>query len=383
MTGSLQVKNDKYYAVLNLYDKDGKRKPKWVYTGFNTKDGVRKAEKALRAIITEHEQQHIVATKNVLFSDYVKTWLYGYKSQVDTITWQGYRTNAESHIIPYFTKKKTLLSDLNPKLIQQYYDDKFADGRTDGKGGLSARSVKLHSVVINLALKDATLKNIIAYNPAKRAKVPQQVKQFKGNFYTVQQANTLLEICNDEMIKPILELTLCYGLRRSEVLGLMWDAIDFENNQLIIKRTVVQYDTIVEKNKTKNLSSTRGYPLMEETREILLKVKAKQEQNRALFGKSYTESKYVFTWEDGKLIRPDYLSHKLSKIIKNNNLPYIRFHDLRHSCASILLSKGWTLKDIQEWLGHSNIAMTANIYTHVDTSRKQELANDIGSILSK
>jgi integrase len=146
---------------------------------------------------------------------------------------------------------------------------------------------------------------------------------------------------------------------------------------LSIKRTVVQYDTIVEKEKTKNLSSKRSYPLTPEISAILQELKSVCEENKKFFGKEFVDNGYIFTYPDGSMLRPDYVSHRLRKLIERNAFPYIRFHDLRHTCASVLLSKGWTLKDISEWLGHSDIGITANIYTHVDIARKQKLAENI------
>ena len=379
MTGSLQIKNDIYYVVLNLKDENGKRKQKWVNTNLSVRGNKKKAERFLRETISEYENNHISDNKNVKFTDYIARWLENHKSQVDIITWQGYNSTVQKHILPYFKKLKLDLQELSPSHIQKYYYDKFKNGRRDGKGGLSARSVKLHSIVINMVLKDAAEKNLIAYNPATRAKVPTQEKVFKGNFYTVEQANKLLEVCNGELVQPIYYLTLNYGLRRSEVMGLKWSAVDFNNNMLSIKHTVVQNDTIVRKDKTKNHSSKRSYPLMDDIKEILLGLKSEQEKNRELFGNKYIENDYVFTKPDGTLIRPDFVSQKLRKLIKEHNLPYIRFHDMRHTCASILLSKGWTLKDIQEWLGHSDITITANIYTHIDITRKQELARNMSN----
>lgn len=379
MTGSLQIKNDIFYVVLNLKDENGKRKQKWVNTNLSVRGNKKNAERFMRDTISDYENQHITVDSKTLFTDYIKSWLESHKNQVDIITWQGYNSTVEKHIIPYFKKLKLDLKDVTPKHIQKYYNDKFTSGRCDGKGGLSARSVKLHSIVINMVLKDAAKKNIIAYNPASRAKVPTQEKIFKGHFYSVEQANKLLEVCNGELVQPIYYLTLNYGLRRSEVMGLKWDAIDFDNNMLSIKHTVVQNDTIVRKDKTKNHASKRSYPLMDDIKEILLGLKSEQDKSRELFGSEYIESDYVFTKPDGTLIRPDYVSQKLRKILKQHNLPYIRFHDIRHTCASILLSKGWTLKDIQEWLGHSDITITANIYTHIDITRKQELAKNMSN----
>jgi len=312
-----------------------------------------------------------------LFTDYVQGWLQGHKTQVDIITWQGYNITVQKYIIPYFEPLKLDVKDVTPGHIQSFYDKMFTKGRRDGKGGLSARSVKLQAVILSMVLKDAVLKDLIPYNPASRAKVPAQDKTFKGHFYTVEQANALLEACAGEIISPIVYLTLNYGLRRSEVLGLKWDAIDFQNGMVSIKHTVVMNETIVEKDKTKNHASLRSYPMTDDIREILTNVKREQDTNRGIFGNEYCENGYVFTWPDGRMIRPDYVSNSLRKLLKRNGLPHIRFHDLRHTTASILLSKGWSLKDIQEWLGHSDITVTANIYTHIDITRKQTLANSL------
>ena len=190
-----------------------------------------------------------------------------------------------------------------------------------------------------------------------------------------------MEVCNGELVQPIYYLTLNYGLRRSEVMGLKWDAIDFDNNMLSIKHTVVQNDTIVRKDKTKNHSSKRSYPLMDDIKGILLGLKSEQDNNREHFGSKYIQSDYVFTKPDGTLIRPDYVSQKLRKILKQHNLPYIRFHDMRHSCATLLLSLGFSMKEIQEWLGHANLQTTANIYAHVDLKQKVNMINTVSNSL--
>jgi len=203
MTGSLQIKNDIYYVVLNLKDENGKRRQKWVNTNLIVKGNKKKAERFMRDTISEYDNQHLTGANRVLFTDYIKLWLKSHKNQVDIITWQGYNTTVEKHIIPYFEKLKLDLKDVTPNYIQKYYDDKFANGRSDGRGGLSARSVKLHSIVINMVLKDAVLKNTIAYNPASRAKVPTQEKIFKSHFYSAEQANKLLEVCDGELVQPI------------------------------------------------------------------------------------------------------------------------------------------------------------------------------------
>lgn len=139
---------------------------------------------------------------------------------------------------------------------------------------------------------------------------------------------------------------------------------------------------IIAKDKTKTPTSKATYQLIPEVKELLLTLKEKEAENRKLFGKAYFDSDYVFKHEDGTLFRPDYVLKRFKKTLKQNNFPEMRFHDLRHSTASILYDKGWNIKDIQEWLRHADIETTGNIYTHISRSRKQALASDLSNTFS-
>lgn len=131
------------------------------------------------------------------------------------------------------------------------------------------------------------------------------------------------------------------------------------------------------KDKIKTASSKREYGLLPEIKEMLLEIRVEQNYNKKLFGKNYYNSDYVFTWEDGKPYDPGYITKAFQKVLTKNNFPKMRFHDLRHSCASILYDKGWELKDIQTWLSYANIQITVNIYTHISKTRKEILAKDL------
>ena len=139
---------------------------------------------------------------------------------------------------------------------------------------------------------------------------------------------------------------------------------------------------VVEKDKTKNASSYRSFPLLPEARQIFQAAKFAESQNRRLFGREYQENEYVFKWPDGHPYSPDCVTDKFSALLKKNELPHIRFHELRHSCASLLINNDFSLKDVQEWMGHADIKMTANIYGHLDVNRKQSMANRLASTLS-
>lgn len=181
---------------------------------------------------------------------------------------------------------------------------------------------------------------------------------------------------------------LFIGLRRSEVLGIKWSAIDFENNTITIRHTVneVRVDgkyKIITKDRTKNKSSYRTLPLVEEIKKALNDLKTEQENNMQICRKSYnTEYKeYVCLDRMGDIIKPGYVTQHFSILLKTKRLRHIRFHDLRHSCASLLLARGISMKEIQEWLGHSNFSTTANTYAHLDTKSKQNSANALTNIL--
>lgn len=203
------------------------------------------------------------------------------------------------------------------------------------------------------------------------------------SFYTAEQVEKLLSVISDDSSFYLLvKITATYGLRRSEVLRLQWDSMDFERNSLLICHTVVKINQTVKKDKTKSKSSFRSFPLIPDIKELLLEEKNKQLNHRKEFGSSYIESPYIFVWADVKPYATEYVSQHFSRLLKWNGLPHIRFHDLRHSCASILLSKGFTLKDVQEWLGHSDITLTANIYGHLDLERKRSIANAMEKALN-
>ena len=135
--------------------------------------------------------------------------------------------------------------------------------------------------------------------------------------------------------------------------------------------------TVEYKDKTKSKTSARTFPLLADVREVLLKLKEKQNGSRKIFGNTYKDSDYIFKWQDGRLYRPDYVTRSFQRVLKKHGLKVIRFHDIRHSTASILYDKGWDLKDIQDWLGHADIETTGNIYTHISNQRKQTTAKSL------
>lgn len=383
MKGSLQIKkNNKYYVYVRI---NGKQKA--IPTGIEAVRGnKRKAEAKMIEILAELDDNPHIYDK-ILFVDYAMKWLEYNQNHVDDNTHSGYKQYLQKHIIPYFEPLKRRLQDIKTTDIEGYYNHKSTNGRLDGKeGGLSKESIKRHSVVLNLIFKQALHDDLIKKNPcefAKMPKIPQRHKE--SNIYTIEQCKKLLEVTEGELFHDIVYLTFMYGLRREEVMGLRWCDIDFNKNILTIQHTVtVAVDgNIIRKDKTKTESSNRIYPLLSDIREMLLNIKTRQEENKKIFGNCYSDTDYIFTKEDGALYYPTYPTHKLIKVTKKYNLPHITFHELRKSCVTmLLLDKNWSMKEVSEWVGHSDIYITMNMYAQITKNHKQDLANSLcGTLL--
>ena len=381
MTGSLHVKNDKYYMVVNVYE-NGQRKQKWIGTGLHVKGNKRQAERMLAKVLTDMSEQEENKRKpsNKPFADVVRDWLSAVRLSVDVVTYQGYKDIANNHVIPYFDALGTTVGNLKHSMIQTYINTKADNGRRDGRGGLSASSLRLHKNVINQSCKYAVSEELIASNPCAGVTLPQRT-HIGYNYYTAAQVAELLDKIRDDVLFSLIKMTAVYGLRRSEVLGLQWDAINFEEGIITIKRTVTKVYERIEKDKTKNRASYRSYPMTQDVRSMLTMLLAEEEQHRKDFGNQYLENQYVFKWPNGTPFDPDYVTHHFSDLLNKHGLPHIRFHELRHSCASIMIVSGFTLKDVQEWLGHSTIDVTADIYSHLDMDRKVKVGEKMTSVM--
>ena len=380
MTASLAIKNEKYYAIVTYKD-DGKVKQKWVALGIPAKNNKRKAEAMLEKIRQEYEGIYSTPTGDTPFVVYLKKWLQEKKEFIQESTWEGYKICTESHIIPYFEELDLSVREIQPLHIKKYYDDKYKSGRKDGReGGLSIKTIKRHSVIFKEALGDAAVKGMISRNPAIGVKMPAKEEKFTDIvFLDAEQVNEMLKCFDGHPLRALVYTTIYYGLRRSEVLGLKWSAVDFENNTLSINHTVVQNLTIIEKDTTKTETSKHTYRLIEDVKAVLLELKKQQEQNQKELGSAYVDSGYIFTWKNGERFNPEYVTRGFQRALASGGFQKMRFHDLRHSTASILYDKGWGMKDIQLWLRHSNISVTADIYTHVTKNRKAKMADLLNS----
>lgn len=280
---------------------------------------------------------------------------------LDKPTYASYSFCIKSKIVVYFDEffPGLALCDLTPKHIQDYYTYEMKERK------VSANTVIHRHANIHKALKYAVKIGLINSNPSDRIERPKKEK-FVGSIYNQEELEHLFEVVKGDPIELAVILGAFYGLRRSEVVGLKWNAIDFKQKTITIRHTVTQVtldgkSQIIQKDRTKTKSSYRSLPLIPPFEELLYRLKAQQEMNRKICGKGY-------------------ITQHFPLVLKKNGLRKIRFHDLRHSCASLLYANGVSLKETQEWLGHSDISTTSNIYTHLDFSSKIASANAIISV---
>lgn len=390
VAGHLREKNGIYHAVLSYTDQYGKRHTPSKSTGLPVKGNKKRAEAILRGWQQEKEneleQEHrarvqsgVNSPGDVLFTQYMLDWLSIIRYKVDITTYAGYKTTITRKINPYFEKNYPglKLREVTTKHIQDYYTYELEEV------GLSANTVLHRHANIRKALQYAYTTDMILSNPAAKVERPRKEK-FEAGFYNAQEMEQLFEVVRGDPVEFGVILAAYYGLRRSEVVGLRWDAIDFQRKTITIKHVVAQMQmdgksTIIEKNRTKSKSSYRTLPLVAPFEELLHRMQAEQARNRKLCGSSYCkkDSAYIYVNELGERMKPNYLTQRFPKILEKNGMRRIRFHDLRHTCASLLYDNGVNLKDIQEWLGHSDISTTANIYTHLEYESKIESAQAI------
>ena len=386
ITASLQTKNNIYQVVLNYKDINGKRKQKWVSTGLTEKgNNKRLANQKMQEILTNFKEDLNCPnskTDDKLFTTYLKEWLLSVKNTIEENTYDSYKVIVNK-ICDYFEDKKILLNDLKPVEIQKFYTFLYSKE-------LTGNTVLHYHNVIRKALQTALKLDLILSNPADRVERPKK-EQFIGSFYSQTELNTLFTLIKDDPLKLVIYLASFYGLRRSEVLGLKWEAFNFEDKTITIKHKAIETRkdnkrVILLKDKTKNQSSYRTLPLVDDII-VLLKEHQKQiDENKKLCGNSYNKKylDYICVDSLGKLFRPEYVTDHFTLIMnKNKNvLRKIRFHDLRHSCASLLLAKGIPMKEIQDWLGHSTYSTTANIYAHLEKDTKNKSANVLSNVLT-
>ena len=394
ITGHLTEKNGNWYGVINLKDENGKRKEKWVSLDLEAKRGSRgEAEFRLNEVLSRYNSSDMYLDEFLTHAErerrrkaempaeeYIIQFLEQHKPNISQLTYVAYKRMVDNRIAPYFKSLNIKLKEVTGDEVNDFY----TKIRSDGLKGTSAQ--RYHSL-LHLAFKHAVKRRIIPSNPCDQADRPKSVP-YISEYLNADEIITLVSSLEGDPIRMVVILAAYYGLRRSEIIGLKWSAIDFSNKTITIRHKVVELDKgrreLLALDVMKTKSSYRTLPLIPYVEEELKKEYEHQAEMRRMFGKSYNQqyTEYVCVDAIGRLINPNYVSDHFQVILKRCGLKRVRFHDLRHSCASLMLANGIQMKMIQDWLGHSDMSTTANIYSHIDSASKLGSANVIGNVLA-
>ena len=397
MTGSLQIKGKYYYAVLNFRQKDGKRVARWISTGYEvSKNTKRKAMERLNQLKVEYSGREVLdECKNKKVVEFAWEWLKSIEPTIEVSTYDSYYSNVQ-HIEQFFSREpycKLYVEELTCEIIKEFYffllkEGKLVKRKNDDDPGLSRKFVREIAKNLRMMLDYAHEKQVVFTiqkenpNPARLVAVPQKPGRIREYAYLDEEDFTLfLKAIKGHILEPYFIMTLFYGLRRSEALGLKWDAVNMKKKTLVIRHTIVRNRRRVERDGTKNEASHREYPIPDFIYEQLESIRKKQERNKRLLGSEYTDQGYVFTWPDGRPFSTDYPTKAFKKIIRGTEGldEHLRLHDLRASCVTMLAKEGYTLKEVQGWIGHSeNSEETLKVYMRA----KSTVKSTIGASLS-
>lgn len=384
---SVQSKKGRLYAVMQV-KKDGTTKPVWRALGLPEGANKTKVNKAFREVVAQYEQEFWEEQErggrppaDIPVYDYLVSYLKRVEPELQKNTIVSYRSMTNGKIRRYFQRRPQLtVGNLKPQDIQDFYQSLFADG-------VVANTVIHYHALLRRAFQQAFKEERIDANPFDRVGRPKKNK-FHGENYTQEELLTLLHLARGDVIYPAILLAGAMGLRRSEALGVRWSRIDWEKRTVLLDTKIVEYRENGKKKvepveEMKNKSSRRTLPLPDPVVEMLQVQKEHWEVYRKMFQGSYNAQylDYVCVNQLGELLRPSYVTDHFRELLEKYGLRHIRFHDLRHTFASLLINQDVPLINVSNFLGHSDLSTTANIYAHLDKASKQASAAVISDIL--
>jgi integrase len=345
--------------------------PKRRYVSGKTRDEVH--DKLIEAL--GHRAQGLVFDAgNLTVREYLTRWLKdSVKGTVRPSTFEVHRHMIEPHIVPALGRLN--LKDLNPAHVRGFYREKL-------DSGLSAATVrKMHSV-LRKALKQAVLDGLIPRNVCEAVKPP-KVERKEIKPLDREQAKALLEAASGDRLEALYVLAVHTGMREGELLGLKWEDVDLERGVLRLRRSLVREGGKTALGDLKTPKSRRSPRLTRAAAKALRGHLERQLKEMERMGSLYQPGGLVFATENGTLINPSNLRNRSFKpLLKCARLPDICFHDLRHTCATLLLSQGTHPKLVQELLGHATIAMTLDTYSHFLPSMGDQTVRAMEAALS-
>lgn len=349
-----------------------------------SKGGYRTKRDALKALneaqSTVQRGIYVEPSKLSVKTFLVDHWLPAIESGLRKSTFQGYHSAICSHVIPRLGEMR--LQALTSDGLNAFYATLLKEGRRDGKGGLSPKTVHNVHVMLHKALHDAVRWNHLPRNVAEFSDPPRQTSSGKAmRTWTPEELRNFLRFVENDPLFAAWVLSASTGMRRGEVLGLRWQDIDFDRRRLAICQTIISIDYRVEISEPKTARGRRSVALDSGTVTALRAHRASQNQEKLKLGEVYQDLGLVFCRADGTPVHPDRFTQMFDKHVKDSGIPRIRLHDLRHTHATLALAAGIHPKVVSERLGHSTVAFTMDVYSHAIPSMEAKAAETIANLV--
>lgn len=352
--GSIFERKDKrggWVGQINLGWQAGKRVRKVVYG--RSADEVREK---MTALVRDRDLRILPKTgSSPTIADFLKDWLASIKSSIRVRSYERYDGIVQRHLKPAIGRIR--LEKLTPTDVQRLLDSKL-------EAGLSARTVQAIKIVLGAALKQALRWQMVPRNVAQLVNSPRaQSKEMR--VLSPEQARAFLTASHGEPLHAVYLLALSTGLRRGELLALKWDDIDLDKGMLSVRRSLgrsVTEGIVIAEPKTRQ--GRRSLHLSAQLVGALRVHRKNQLERRLQAGADWKDTGYVFTTGIGTSLDPRVIGIDFKRVLEKAELPSVRFHDLRHSAATIALSQGVHPKVVSEMLGHSRISLTLDVYSH-------------------
>lgn len=357
---------------------DGKR-TRHQKAGFATK---KDAERAMSEVIHRLGTGEYVPPAKLTFGAFLQQeWLPAIKASVRPSTFDSYSTIVLKHLSPALGE--TTLQQLTPARLNAFYAELLNTGRSDGRGGLSPKSVRNIHVTIRKALGDAVKWSFIPRNPAAFAEPPRLARAGDRELKTwnPEEVRAFLEVARGERLFAAWLLATSTGMRRGEVLGLRWSDVDFERARVSVRQTLICVSYEIQFSTPKTAKGRRSLALDKSTVATLREHRKRQLEEKMAIGSLYADSGLVFCKVDGSPMHPDLFSQQFDRMVARSSLPRIRLHDLRHTHATLALQAGLHPKVVSERLGHASVSFTLDVYSHAIPAMQEDAAERIASLV--
>jgi integrase len=373
MKGHIRERSSGRWAIILDDPNSPSRKRRW----HSFKGTKRQAQVECARLIAEIQRGSYIAPDKTSFEIYAERWLAHIKTQVSPKSHARYVELMRKNIVPLLGK--IVLTKVKPAAISDAYTKALVNGRRDGTGGLSPRTVTHMHRVLKQSLGQAVKWELLNRNPAD-AVDPPRVERSPMQTYDLDQTVALIDAMRGtRLLVPTMLAVLC-GLRRGEVVALKWKSVDLDNGRLAVVESAEQVGTRVRYKLPKN-GKGRTLALSERLIEALRAHRTQQAQELLKVGVRLTNESFVVAQVDGSPVQPDTLTQDWVRKIAKTGLPAYRFHDLRHAHATHMLANGIHPKVASERLGHSKTGITLDLYSHVLPGMQEDAAERIDEAL--